>query len=145
MPIDSKYFLEIYAKALNTFDPKKVVSFYLPPTIVMTDKNKKVMTNQKEIEHDISRMFAKLSQAGIKKFVPKLQQTMRLSDTLFFSKMRWQFSDADEQLCFGCSTSYTLQIMPDKQLKIIVAVIDDDENRLAEIFASEASKTALVG
>tara|TARA_R110002111_G_scaffold131120_1_gene196093 strand:- start:205 stop:621 length:417 start_codon:yes stop_codon:yes gene_type:complete len=135
MPIDSQHFLEIYAKALNTFDPKKVASFCLPPTIVMNDKNKKVIASEAEIEQAVSRMFAKFNQAGIKTFVPKLQQTMRLSDTLFFSKMRWQFYDTHEQLCFGCATSYTLQIMPDKQLKIIVAVIDDDENKLADIFA----------
>ena len=60
---------------------------------------------------------------------------MRLSDTLFFSKMRWQFYDEQEQYCFGCATSYTLQKMPDEQLKIIVTVIDDDENRLADIFS----------
>ena len=60
---------------------------------------------------------------------------MRLSDTLFFSKMCWQFYDEQEQYCFGCATSYTLQKMPDEQLKIIVTVIDDDENRLADIFS----------
>ena len=135
MPIDSKYFLDIYAKALNSFDPKKIASFCLPPTIVMTDNSKKVMANEEELEHAISRTIAKFKLAGITSFVPKLQQTMRLSDSLFFSKMRWQFYDANEQLCFGCATSYTLQKMPNKQLKIIVAVIDDDEHKLADVFA----------
>ncbi len=134
MLIDSEHFLDIYAKALNTFDPKKVASFCLPPIIIMNDRSKKVMTSEEELEQAFSRMFAKFKQAGIKKFVPKLQQTMRLSDTLFFSKMRWQFYDEQEQLRFGCATSYTLQKMPDKQLKIIVVVIDDDENKLADIF-----------
>ncbi|MFT4789875.1 MAG: hypothetical protein ACI95X_002715 [Paraglaciecola sp.] len=134
MPIDSEYFLDIYATALNTFDPKQVVSFCLPPTIIMSDKSKKVITSEQELEHTFSQIFTKLKQAGIKKFVPKLQQTMRLSDTLFFSKMRWQFYDEQDQLCFGCAMSYTLQKMPDKQLKIIVTVIDDDENKLTDIF-----------
>ena len=134
MPIDSEHFLDIYAKALNSFDPKNIASFCLPPTIIMSDKRKKVMTSEEQLEHAFIRIFAKFNQAGIKKFVPKLQQTMRLSDTLFFSKMRWQFFDEQDQLCFGCATSYSLQKMPDKQLKIIVAVIDDDENKLANIF-----------
>jgi hypothetical protein len=134
MPVDSEYFLDIYAKALNTFDPKKVAKFCLTPTIIMSDKSKKVITSEVELEHAISQMFANFKQAGIKTFMPKLQQTMRLSDSLFFSKMRWQFYDEQEQLCFGCSMSYTLQKMPDKQLKIIVAVIDDDENKLETIF-----------
>ncbi|MFQ3190012.1 MAG: hypothetical protein ACI936_001140 [Paraglaciecola sp.] len=134
MLIDSKDFLDIYAKALNTFDSKKVASFCIPPTIIMNDKSKRVITNEEELEHTLSQMFANFNQAGIRKFVPKLQQTMRLSDSLFFSKMRWQFLDEKDQLCFSCATSYTLQKMPDKQLKIIVAVIDDDENKLTDIF-----------
>jgi hypothetical protein len=93
------------------------------------------MATEEEIERTCNQMFLKFKQAGIKTFVPSLQQTMRLSDTLFFSKMRWKFYNAQQQLCFGCATSYTLQKMPDNQLKIIVAVIDDDENILADIFA----------
>jgi hypothetical protein len=134
MPINLETFLDDYAKALNTFDTKNIGHFFLSPTIIMNDKSKKVMNSEEELEQASSQMFAKLSQAGMKKFVPKLQQTVRLSDTLFFSKMRWQFYDDKDQLCFGCTTSYTLQKMPDKQLKIIVAVIDDDENKLADIF-----------
>jgi hypothetical protein len=134
MPINLETFLDDYAKALNIFDPKNIGNFFLSPTIIMNDKSKKVMNSEEELEQASSRMFAKLSQVGIKKFVPKLQQTVRLADTLFFSKMRWQFYDDKDQLCFGCTTSYNLQKMPDKQLKIIVAVIDDDENKLANIF-----------
>ncbi|MFT6993086.1 MAG: hypothetical protein ACJASL_005088 [Paraglaciecola sp.] len=135
MPINSERFLDIYAKALNTFDPKQAASFCLPPTIIMNDKGKRVMTSDIELQQGFGRMFTNFSQAGIKKFVPKLQQTMRLSDSLFFSKMRWQFYDEQEQLCFSCATSYTLQKMLDKQLKIIVAVIDDDEHKLANVFS----------
>lgn len=134
MLIDSEHFLDIYAQALNTFDPKKVASFCLPPTIIMNDKSKNVMTSLDELEQAFSRLFTQFNQVGIKTFVPKLQQTMRLSDTLFFSKMRWQFYDEQEHLCFSCAASYTLQKMPDNQLKIIVVVIDDDENKFAEIF-----------
>lgn len=135
MPVDSEYFLELYANALNSFDSKKIASYCLPPTIIMTDDNKKVLACIEELESAVSRTIAKFKSAGIKSFVPKLQQTMRLSDSLFFSKMRWQFYDTNEQLRFSCATSYTLQKMPDKQLKIIVAVIDDDEKKLAEVFA----------
>jgi hypothetical protein len=135
MLVNTETFLDDYAKALNTFDPKNIASFCLPPTIIMNDTSKKVMNSDKELEQAFSRMLTMLKQAGIKKFVPKLQQTMRLSDTLFFSKMRWQFFDEQGQLRFGCATSYTLQKMPDKQLKIIVAVIDDDEKKLAHIFS----------
>lgn len=134
MPIDSEHFLNVYAEALNAFDPKKVASFCFPPTIVMNDKSKKLMNSEEEIEEACRRMFVKLARAGIKTFVPKLQQTMRLSDSLFFSKMRWQFFDKQEQLCFGCAMSYTLQKMPNDQLKIIVVVIDDDEHKLTDVF-----------
>lgn len=134
MPIDSEQFLESYAKALNTFDPKQITRFCLPPTIVMGDTGKRVMANQDQLEQGVSWMMSKFEQLGIKKFVPRLQQTLRLSDTLFFSKMRWLLFDDNEQLLFGCALSYTLQKLPDQQLKIIVAVIDDTESKLADIF-----------
>jgi hypothetical protein len=136
MPIDSELFLDVYAKVLYSFDPKRVASFCLRPTIIMNDKGKKVINTEEELEKFIHRIFEKLNQAGIKTFVPKLQQILRLSGTLFFSKMRWQFFDEQEQLCFGCSTSYTFQKMSEHQLKIIVAIIDNDENKLADILPS---------
>ena len=135
MPIDSEFFLDNYAKAFNSFDPKIIASFYFPATIIMNDKRKKVMTCEGELERTLSQMLAKFTQVVIKRFVLKLQQTMRLSDTLFFSKMRWEFYTEQQQLCFGCATSYTLQKMPDNQLKMIVAVIDDALNKLADIFS----------
>jgi hypothetical protein len=135
MPIDSEHFLENFAKALNSFDPKLVASFHLPPTIIMNDKNKKVLASEAELDQTFSLMFAKFKEAGIERFEPKLQQTLRLSDSLFFSKMRWKLYDGNDQLCFGCATSYTLQKMPDNILKIIVSVIDDDEHRLADILS----------
>ena len=131
MPIDSECFLDTDAKALNTFAPKKVTSFCLRPTNIMRDISKKIITSEVELEHVISQMFTNFKQVCIKTFMPKLQQTMGLSDSLFFSKMRWQFIDDHDQLCFGCATSYTLQSKPDKQLKIIVAVIDDENQREA--------------
>jgi hypothetical protein len=135
MPIDSESFLDAYAKVLNTFDTKKIANFCLPPTIIMNDNSKKVMANEEELEKAVSRMITQFIKVGVKTFVPKLQQTMRLSDTLYFSKMRWQFFDQNDELCFGCATSYTLQKMPDNQFKIIVAVIDDDENKLTDLFS----------
>ena len=128
MPIDS------YAKALNTFDLKKVPIFCLIPTIMMSDKSKEIITSKVELEHVISQMFANFKQISLKTFMPILQQTMGLSGSLFFSKMRWQFFEEHDQHCFGCATSYTLQKMPDEQLQIIVAVIDDDENQREAIF-----------
>lgn len=136
MPVDSEHFLNIFAKALNTFDPKEIASFYLSPTIFMNDHTKSVVTNEEKLEQRLNQVFEKFADKGIKKFEPKLQQTMRLSDSLFFSKVRWKFYDNQEQLCFSCAASYTLQKMPDKQLKIIVVVIDDDENKLTDIFSS---------
>ena len=133
MSTNSKDFLDLYANALNTFDPQIMASLCLPPTIIMNDKSKKIMTSKEDLEQMFSRMFTRFNQAGVKQFVPQLQQTLHLSDTLLFLKMRWQFYNENKQLCFGCATSYTLQKTPDNQLKVIVMIIDDDENKLAKI------------
>ncbi|MBL4630901.1 MAG: hypothetical protein JKY14_06995 [Paraglaciecola sp.] len=136
MPIDSTQFFNLYAQALNTFNSQEVASFCLAPTVVMSDLTKKVMVSKDEVEQTFSRILKKLDQAGIKTFEPKLQQTMRLSGTLFFSKMRWYLYDQQQQLSFSFAASYTLQKMPDEQFKIIVLIIDDDENKLADIFTN---------
>lgn len=138
MPIDSERFLERYAEALNTFNYKNIAGFYSTPSVIMDDKGKTVLNSLEDIEQALVNVFGKIAKSGISKFVPQVQQTMRLSDTLFFSKMRWQFYDQDGEYQFSCATSYTLQKSADEQLKIIVAVIDDDEKKLSAILkASE--------
>lgn len=134
MPVNTEQFLEIYAQALNTFDPKLVSSFCIPPTIIMNDYGKKVLTTESEVLGSFERRLGQLQDYGVTKLVPTLHQTIRLSDSLFFSKVRWQFFDKQDILLFGCATSYTLQRMPDKSLKIIVVVIDDTDNALSKVF-----------
>ena len=134
MPVNTKNFLDSYAQALNTFDAKLAAEFYLPPTIIMNDHGKKVMTTEAEVQESFERTLGQLQQVGVTKLVPKLNQTIRLSDSLYFSKTQWQFFDKQDNLLFGCATSFTLQMMPDKNLRIIVVVVDDTENALSKIF-----------
>ena len=129
MQVNSEQFVSEYAEALTSFDVKKVAGLYLLPTIIMSDQGKTVMTTEKELTVTLTQMLDYFKKAGVMKFVPTLQQTMRLSDTLFFSKLHWQFFDENNKLCFGYSTSYTLQKMPDGKLQIIVMVIDDEKAR----------------
>lgn len=134
MPVNTEQFLDEYADALNTFDAKLVANFYLPPTIIMNDHGKNIMTTEAEVEASFKRTLEQLQQVGVAKLIPQLHQTIRLSDSLFFSKTRWQFFDKQDKLLFGCATSFTLQEMPDKNLRIIVVVVDDTENALSKIF-----------
>jgi hypothetical protein len=60
MPIDSKFFLDVYAKALNTFDPKNVISFCIPPTFIINDKTKKVITSEGKLVHVFRQIFLPL-------------------------------------------------------------------------------------
>jgi hypothetical protein len=138
MPINSEDFLDLYANALNTFEPQIVTSLCLPP-IIMNDKSKKTMTSKEDLEQIFSQMFARFNQAGIKQFVLQLQQTLHLSDTLLFLRMRWQFHNENKQICVGCATSCTLQKILDNQLKVIVMIIDDDENKLAKILTVQSN------
>lgn len=134
MAVNAEQFLETYAQALNTFDAKLVASFCLPPIIITNDHGKKVLATELELVEYFTHTIAQLQQAGVVKLVPKFHQTIGLSDSLFFSKIQWQFFDKHDTLLFGCATSYTLQKTPDNQLRIIVVVVEDTENALSKIF-----------
>ena len=134
MPVNTEKFLDTYAQALNTFDAKLAAKFYLLPTIIMNDHGKKVMTTEAEVQETFERTLGQLKQVGVTKLVPQLNQTIRLSDSLYFSKTQWQFFDKQDTRLFGCSTSFTLQMLPDNSLRVIVVVVDDNENALSKIF-----------
>jgi len=94
----------------------------------MSIDSKCFLDNHAKAVNSFCQMFAKLNHAGIKQCVSKLQQTMSLADTLFFLKMRWPFYGEQPPLYFVCATSCILQKMPNKQLKVILPVIDDEKN-----------------
>lgn len=135
MHIDAQTFLLEYAEALDTRDVDRLTGFCLLPTVVMNDQQKILFNNQAQLTEACETMMQRMAQAKVVKNTPKLSQAIRLSDTLYFIKMRWLFLDKSDTLLFSCPTSYTLQRVGDNGFKIIVAVVDPDENAMLQLFS----------
>ena len=132
--VDVQQFLNEFADTLSGNKPDQASQFCLFPSIIMGDHSKSVFNSQRELEAIFRRFIAGLNANGIVKLVPQVKQTMRLSDSLLFSNIRWQLFDKDNQLKLSAASSYTMQLVEDQQLKIIITVIDDEEKQLEKIF-----------
>jgi hypothetical protein len=132
--VDVQQFLEDFAEKFNSNRPAHAAQFCLFPSISIGDHNKTVFNSQRQLEGIFSRFITGLNVSSIVKLVHQVKQTMRLSDSLFLTNIRWQLFAQAEQHRVSGSSSYTIQKMPDQQLKIIITVIDDEDKQLEKIF-----------
>lgn len=131
MPSTTQHFFEQYAQAFDAGDVEKVAESYFVPTVVMNDDAKRVHTKRADIADYLSDMAMQLHAAGVVSCHPEVCQTMRLSENIMFSNVKWTYKDPSDQKVFSCFISYTLQL-EGESLKIIVSVIDDEERELAK-------------
>jgi hypothetical protein len=124
-------FFETYAASLDAGDAESVSGAYFVPTVVMNDDAKRVHTKREDIVTYIQEMKEQLAEAQVVSSKADVCQTMRLSENILFSNVKWTFNDAQGQKVFSCFISYTLQL-ESESLKIIVSVIDDEERELAK-------------
>ena len=133
MPRFSTDFFQRFALCFDAFDPEQASEFYHLPAVIMNDTDKYVFSRQDELVARIDTLMQSLKQVGVVNHQVEVSQTMRLSDNILFSNVKWRFYDAQQDKVFSCVTSYTLQRDESDKLKIIVAVIDDEEKQLAEM------------
>lgn len=136
---DAQTFLTDYAEALDSHNIERLTDFCLLPTVVMNDQQKILFHNREQLTKACATLIEQMIQAKVVKNTPKLSQAIRLSDTLYFIKMRWLFLDKSDTVLFSCPTSYTLQKVGENGFKIIVAVVDPDENVMLSLFSSTKS------
>lgn len=132
MPSQSQVFFDEYAKAYESYDADAVADMYFLPAVIMSDDQKNVFTSHDAISATIDELMDKLQSIGVELFEADVCQTMRLSENIMFSNVKWFFKNQEEQVLFTCFVSYTLQF-ENESLKIIVSVIDDEERELEKL------------
>lgn len=132
MPTLSQEFFDDYARAYEQFDAHAVSRMYFIPAVLMSDETKSVFTSHEAIAEVIDDLMDKLESIGVAGCEADVCQTMRLSENIMFSNVKWTFKDASQQKLFSCFVSYTLQL-DGESLKIIVSVIDDEERELERL------------
>lgn len=133
MATSSDEFFKEYANCFAVNDAQQASNFYFLPTVIMNDTEKSVFSQKAELVQRISNLMDSLTQVGVVHYIAEVCQTMRLSDNILFSNVKWRFHDAQDKKVFGCFTSYTLQKQDNGELRIIVSVIDDEEKELAKL------------
>lgn len=139
---ESTYILNFFtefAQAFNLNNPKKAAEFCGLPIMIIADSSKKVVSTKAQLHALYASFTSTFQERGILKYVPQVNQTMALSDTLFFTNITWKMFDKEGQLILVTSSSYTLQKMASGELKIIINVIDDKQKKLEHLFPASQS------
>lgn len=132
MSSHSQLFFDDYARAYERYDAQAVAEMYFVPAVIMSDESKNVYTSHEAIAGVIDELMDSLQSIGVVMCEADVCQTMRLSENIMFSNVKWTFKDVKEQKLFSCFVSYTLQSVGES-LKIIVSVIDDEERELERL------------
>ncbi|GAA0856720.1 hypothetical protein [Aliiglaciecola litoralis] len=126
-------FFSKYATALDNGDAEALSDLSVRPMIFVSDETKRICHSHKEVVEVNSNLIAGLGGGGVVKHQPTVTQSMRLSDTVLFVSVRWEFFDTNDAKLFSCICSYTLQIENDDSVKVLVLVVDDEQKIITEL------------
>jgi hypothetical protein len=130
-------FLMDFAGTFLQDKPELAANFCIVLNIIIGEQNKRVLNSKTELENFFMGFSEVLAMQGITSFLPIINQILRLSDSLYFTNIRWRLMDCHNLVIITWATSYTLQKMEDGQLKIIVTVVDDDHQQLKTMLPTE--------
>lgn len=119
-------FFQKYAEAFSSYDKEAAIALFGLPSIVMTDERKLIMARHEDIAAEIDRVFAKSQKLGVAKFVPVVEQIMKMSETLRFCNVTWLLHDKEDNLLFKLDDSFTVQVKDDS-FEIVAMVINDTD------------------
>lgn len=130
-------FLNRFAEAVMNNQLDVAINYCVIPNIIVGGKFERVINSIEEL----SSVFAKLNGALVNKnvshVVPIIKQVMCLSDSVFFTNIRWQLMNQHKDIIASWASSYTLKKMEDGEFKIIVTVVDDDNKQLEQILLTD--------
>ncbi|MEP7706301.1 hypothetical protein [Paraglaciecola sp. 25GB23A] len=130
-------FLMDFAGTFLQDKPALAANYCVVPNIIIGEQNKRVLNSKKELENFFMGFSEVLAMQGITSFLPIINQILRLSDSLYFTNIRWRLMDCHNEVIITWAASYTLQKTEDGQLMIIVTVVDDDHQQLKTMLPTE--------
>ncbi|GAC13952.1 hypothetical protein [Aliiglaciecola lipolytica] len=126
-------FFKGYATTLDQGLLVQLSDFSGKSLVFVTDDTKQICHSDAEIINVHETILKALQAGSVTKHVPKIIQSMRLSESVLFVKVRWDLYDQNEKLLFSCYCSYTLQTDEETLFKILVIVLDDEQKQLSEL------------
>lgn len=138
MATQSESFFSQYAEAFDQQDVQAITAFFMTPTVIMSDSRKTLYREQVDVQEAIQRLLDRLEAAGVCQHQVEVSQSIKLSETILFTRVRWWLRNANEQQVSCFDASYTLQLDADQQLKIIVCVLEDAEGNFTQLLDENA-------
>lgn len=126
-------FFSVYGNALEQGLVRQVSEFSGKPLVIVTDETKLICHSQSDIENINGNIIATLKTGGVVRYISKIIQSMRLSESVIFVKVRWTLCDQSEKVVFNCYCSYTLQIDDVDLFKILIIVVDDEQKQFSQL------------
>ncbi|TRY30748.1 hypothetical protein [Aliiglaciecola sp. M165] len=133
-------FFAQYSEAMDNADVQRLTSFSMKPMVFVSDETKTICHSLQDIDKVHQLLMSSLKQGGVVKHIPKIMQSMRLSDSVRFVKVRWVFCDGADQALFSCYCSYTMQVENGDTLKILISVLDDEQNIISDLMKQAQEK-----
>ncbi|MCV2885614.1 hypothetical protein OE749_13015 [Aestuariibacter sp. AA17] len=131
-------FFNQYQQAMNDKRVDTLTSYHSLPSVFVLNDIKRVASTSEDIDEVNQGFLQALSQKEVSHCEALVNQAIRLSDSVLFASVRWQFKDVGNRLLITSYCSYTMQVVDEQTLKIIVAVIDDQENALTGLMTKES-------
>lgn len=133
-------FFEEYSASLDQGRLAQVTACSLVPMIFVANDQRYVCATIDDIEKVNQALLSGLQHGGVVRHEPQILHSMRLSDAIRFVTIKWQFRDLNNDILFTSHCSYTLQQDDGGKLKIIVALLDDDEKVISKLIESVTKK-----
>ncbi len=137
MASQTEMFFKHYAECMDAGDAVAMSQLHLVPSIIVSDDKKQVCATSEDVQQYNQQLLSSLKKVGVTQHVVLVNQAMRLSDTILFSNVRWQFKDDQQQTLITCYCSYTLQVIDPDTLRVIVAVVDDEDKAISKLLEQQ--------
>lgn len=139
MKQSSQEFFDIYMKAYDQFSAEDVAELYYVPSIIMSEDQKNVMITKEQVIESIQSLMDNLKKIGVVSHKFEILQSMRLSESILFTNVKWLLLNDNNEQLFTCHVSYTLQRSKSGELLVVASVLDDEESQILKLMESKGS------
>ncbi|TDF38455.1 hypothetical protein EYS14_12325 [Alteromonadaceae bacterium M269] len=134
---DTQQFFAAFAEAYNEKDAELIAANYRQPCVMMSDDKKDVYSTEAEITYYAEQLLQRFAEVGAVGHAASVMHCLRMSESVLFTQVRWEASDAEGTRLFGCCVSYTIQVDAEGGLKIMMSLLDEEDKALSELKSNE--------
>lgn len=125
-------FFDEYAKALESFNAKRLAHNYELPCSFLSDENVTSFTDATQLEGFFSKGLTFYKQNGIAVVQPEVWSKERLTEKMVKVKINWHYFNKSNELLYSCTYYYLLRKGTENELKIITAISVNEKERMEE-------------